>query len=205
MKGEISGFKPEDEPVSYEQALEAARVLYDAKALNPYEGEYEDPVLQAAWDRVQKWEVGQGLHIARDYTPEKASNIVRAAKIWLSVGYDKTEFIKGALEYLQEEHTIADREGGDEETLQVIQAAIDELENRLEPQERISATIEKKIVAAREEVESGNKIVAVGKLYDILTRKDFGKKISTDLRRELIDLMNQTSREAGLPVNESFK
>ena len=205
MKEEIPGFKPEDGPVSYEQALEAARTLREAGVLDPNLGEYEDPVVQAAWDMVQRWGGEQGLAIARDYTPQKALSIVQAATIWLSAGYNEPEIVKAALEYLQDEQIIAGRQGGDEETIKIIENAIGELEKKLPQKESLSVEIDEKIAIAKKEIESGSKIKAVGMLYNILTHKGYKKKISPELRQELIDLMNKTSKEAGLPVNESFQ
>lgn len=137
----------EREPVSYEQAKAAAKALFDAKVKNPTTGEYKDPQVQAAWDKVNDWRRESNLHIRGVGTVEKARNIVRSANIWLEAGYKAPVAVRATLEILNDEYADALR-GGDQEIIDIIGDAIGRTEQKLLPQEKAKVKLEKELAKA---------------------------------------------------------
>lgn len=121
---------PEHEPVTYEQALDAARVLFAAKVKDPTTGEYKNKKVQAAWDKVEQWKRDNHLHMRGVWTVKKAENIVRAANIWREAGYTNLNSLRYSLTYLNDEHADALRENRPRVTA-VLRRAIEEIEAKL--------------------------------------------------------------------------
>lgn len=167
---------PDQEPaLAYEQALSAARVLYEAGVENPISGEHEDPRIQAAWDDIQKWERQRGLHMRGAGALEKARDIVLAATIWLSAGYRDARILEDALERLTDEYKDARKEGNQEVT-DILRVARDDIRKKIaagRPGENTPELMAEKLFAdkvreAEREVQEGKLWAAIGTLHGML-------------------------------------
>ncbi len=197
---------PERKPISYEQALEAAKTLRAAGEKRPLSGEYENPRIQAAWDTVDQWEAENGLRERGVGTVERAENIVRAAMMWVDAGYAELDILSNALERLNDEHADALREGN-EEVIKILRDAIDGIEHKLaasNPKEKTSIKIEAKYDEAKELIAQGKLLSAIGTLHGALIDPRFKGRINDEQRDRFTRLRDETRAREQEPKNKEL-
>ena len=185
--------KQEHEPTLYEKALEAARAVHGAgikEVIGPDEGdegdEEADPRVKEANAAIALWESERGLGMRGVGTMEKAVDLVKAATIWIDAGYADPQFLRDALERLNNEYADALREGNEEIT-QFLKTAIEGIEARpasQNPKEKLSAKVEARLEEARQLEADGRGLKAVFELTLALMDPDF-KRMTADQRNQI--------------------
>ncbi|MCC6405244.1 MAG: hypothetical protein IT405_02550 [Candidatus Yanofskybacteria bacterium] len=156
-----SAVSGEQEPASYERALDAVRAMRANGVSDPFDDE-DERVLRGL-ELFEQWYHERGLHMRGIATPEKAVDIIRATRVFLDAGYTGKPFVDAALEKLRDEFADAQQEGvvG---VADAIGNAIDVLEAALPPErkERPADILATKMEEARRAADTGKARDAVG-------------------------------------------
>jgi hypothetical protein len=174
----IIGDAPErKESGSYELALDAARLLHQSGVEDPFDA--EDPRVLNGLSALEDWYHAQDLHMGGVGTPEKARNIVKAARIFLDAGFAGEAIAQAAMEKIQDEYATAQNEGSKEAML-VLGTALKEMEK-----EKMRELFDAKLLEAEAYVTQGKPRDAVG----VLTLAQFDprfKRLSEPVRSAFI-------------------
>ncbi len=165
--------KREQEPDSYERALELFRQLKEEGLKNPLN--LENPKVQKAQDALEEWERNAGLLDVGIGGMERAKELVRAARIFLDAGFVGKATRADAKERLDDLYAFALREND----FEVIAYIGDEVE-KLEPKSKLDQMIGEKLA----EAAAATPVNAVGILTCMLFDPRF-KRMSAEQRQAI--------------------
>lgn len=211
---------PERAPVSYEQALAAAKSLHDAGVKNPRD--IKNPLVVAALETIGFWRAQEGILGDFDLGREgqfvhgidsviKAENIVKSVTLWIDAGYTSQKRLSAAIEALEYDRDYAELDGAKEDVLVVFDAALKSLEARVESsgsgkkwEHEVETEIASAIEKARSELKVGKPSSAIGIISPLILSSAMPKykrylKLHPDQRERITKMRDDLKAGKGMP------